>query len=106
MPKCNFRYTDHSTCNHPCEAKRIDKTKTHMDKVLNAKGDIVNLRCFHPVLEFSDFCCSHRKMMIGRLLPVELTFIPKLTLKTIAARREIWQEMFQKKKRLSHVECG
>jgi len=106
MPKCKFRFTDHSTCNQPCEVKTVDKSITYVDKVHDANGNLKTLRCFHPVLEYSDYCHSHRKMMIGRLLPVELTFISKSTLKTIAARREIWQETFQKKKRLTHVECG
>jgi len=106
MPRCNFRFTDHSTCNHPCDTKSIDKTITHVDKVLDAKGNIKTTRCFHPILEYSDFCHSHTKMMNGRLLPVETSFIPKRTMLTIAARREIWQEMFQKKKRISHAENG
>ena len=54
MPKCNFRFTDHSTCNQSCQTKSIDKTITHVDKVLDAKGNVKTLRCFHPVLEYSN----------------------------------------------------
>ena len=106
MPNCTFLYHNHTRCEQPALVKKLDKENSIVDKVYDAKGNLKSLRCFHPVLEHGAFCFNHSKMMKGQILPVEWSQIPKRVLMTIIARREVWQEQFEKKKRLSHAEIG
>ena len=105
MTNCTFTYRNHTKCEQPAIIKKVDKENSIVDRVTDGKGK-TRLCCWHPVLKYGPYCFNHTEMMAGRLLPVEQSRVPVRTLKTIAMKREVWQETFEKKKRLSHAKCG
>ena len=97
MNKCKFKYSNRSTCAEPC-ASKVLSPETITDKTYDKKGNLLTLSCWHPILEYEDYCLYHLKMMRGQLLPVELKFITRDTIKKIAVARERWNHQFLVKK--------
>lgn len=100
MTNCQFKYSDHTTCDRPCQVRKFDRENCIIQREKTEKGELKCLRVFNPVLEYEDYCYNHLNMMRGLILPVETRRIPDKTLKKIsAARHKINEELLDKKRK-------